>query len=93
MELTKSGGARIGPNFPISGGGASRTEGQDDSVQNEPPQHPGRFHHPRVAEELFQIRPQCARSRSLGSAQIDQQYADTVLLRMAKIFLPDEAHL
>ena len=78
LRMHFQGRAVARPDRGIFLGRLARTEGQDDQMQDEPPDQARNFHDAGVRQELFQIAPHGRRSRRIGRAQVDQHHGAAV---------------
>ena len=65
-----------GPDPGVEPGRGPRPGGQHKATQDQPPEQPRQLDHPRVGEELLQIRPHGFGGRRRGRAQLDEQDSD-----------------
>jgi hypothetical protein len=63
------------PDALIRDGGVPGAAEQNEKVEDEPPLEPRFFDDPAVAQKLPQVRPQCSRRGSFGSAQLHEKDA------------------
>ena len=84
--------ALVGPYRRVELRRLARPEGEDEQVEDQPPQQPRQLDHPRVGQELPQVGPQRPGGRRLRRPQVGQQHPHRRHLTVLEPALSDVLH-
>ena len=84
--------ALVGPHRRVELRRLARPEGEDEQVEDQPPQQPRQLDHPRVGQELPQVGPQRLGGRRLRRPQVGQQHPHRRHLAVLEPALSDVLH-